>query len=217
MSTKNLSFFSSQRQRESQLAYNCKNYADTFNCNESSTSFCIRGQQKCDGIANCPNGEDESLSLCSAMYSSLATIECKKDNIYNVNVMIKAVPCNGIIECGDGKDESSCSMPDFIEIAIFLAIVAITFAATIVMKRRTVKNLQTLDRNQTLTKEDFMTMHGTEELKTKMLQIQSCESSKKTNQQFALWEIDQHSGNTNETVLCIKVKSALLKSNFQSK
>ena len=123
-----------------------------------------------------------------------------------MNVMIKAVPCNGIIECGDGKDESSCSMPDFIEIAIFLAIVAITFAATIVMKRRTVKNLQTLDRNQTLTKVDFMTMHGTEELKTKMLQIQSCESSKKTNQQFALWEVDQHSGNTNETVLCIKVK-----------
>ena len=44
-----------------------------------------------DGIANCPNGEDQSLSECSATYSSLATVECSKINIYNLNITIKAV------------------------------------------------------------------------------------------------------------------------------
>ena len=63
---------------------------------------------------------------------------------------------------------------------------------------------------------EFGTLHGSEELKTKMHQIQSCESAKRINQQFASWEIDQHDGNTNETVLCIKVKSALLGVVFRS-
>ena len=53
-----------------------------------------------------------------------------------------------------------------------------------------------------------------DEIAKKDAAVQSCESAKKINQQFAKWEIDQHDGNTNETVLCIKVKSALLKSNF---
>ena len=87
-------------------------------------------------------------------------------------------------------------------------------AATFVMKRAMKKNCQPIDRNQTLTKDNFLTLHGTEDLKTKMQQIQSCESSKNINQQFALWEIDQHGGNTNETVLCIKVKSALICATF---
>ena len=157
------------------------------------------------------------MSICSATFSSLATIECQKKNIHNVDLIIKAIPCDGIVECQDGRDESFCSLEDYIEIAIFLAVLIVIIALTIVMKRKTVKNLQPIDRNQTLTKEDFLTLHGTDELKTKMHQIQSCESAKKINQQFAKWEIDQHGGNTNETVLCIKVKSAMLKSNFQSK
>ena len=126
------------------------------------------------------------------------------------------MPCDGKTECQDGRDESYCSLEDYIEIVITLVIVVIIMAATIVMKRSIRKNCQPIDRNQTLTEEEFGTLHGSEELKTKMHQIQSCESAKKINQQFAKWEIDQHHGNTNETVLCIKVKSALLKSNFKS-
>ena len=141
--------------------------------------------------------------MCSDKYSSLATVQCPKKNIYNVIIIIKAVPCDGKIECQDGKDESSCSMEDYIEIIIFLAVVAIIIALTIVMKKHTIKNLQRIDLNQTLTNEEFLTLHGTEKLKIKMQQIQSCKSSKDINQQFALWEIDQHGGNSNETVLCI--------------
>ena len=159
----------------------------------------------------------QSLSICNATFSSLATIECQKKNIHNVDLIIKAIPCDGIVECQDGRDESFCSLEDYIEIAIFLAVLVLIIALTIVMKRKSVKNLQPIDQNQTLTKKDFLTLHGTDELKTKMQQIQSCECSKKINRQLGLWEIDWHDGNTNETVLCIKVKSALLKSNFQLK
>ena len=119
------------------------------------------------------------------------------------------------MECQDGRDESFCSLEDYIEIIILIAIVVIIMAATFVMIRAIRKNRQPINQNQTLTKEEFLNLHGTGDLKTKMQQIQSCESSNNTNQQFALWEIDQHGGNTNETVLCIKVKSTLLKNNFQ--
>ena len=143
-------------------------------------------------------------------------MECEKKNIFNVNITIKAVPCDGNPECQDGRDEYFCSLEDYIEIIILLAIIVIIMAVTIVMIRAIRKNCQPIDRNQTLTKEEFLSLHGTEELKIIMQQIQSCDSAKKINQQFASWEIDQHDGSTNETVLCIKVKSALLKSNFQS-
>ena len=124
------------------------------------------------------------------------------------------MPCDGKTECHDRRDESFCSLEDYIEIVILIAIVVIIMAATFVMKRAIMKNCQPIDQNQTLTKDNFLTLHGTEDLKTKMQQIQSCESSKNINQQFALWEIDQHGGNTNETVLCIKVKSALICATF---
>ena len=126
------------------------------------------------------------------------------------------MPCDGKMECQDGRDESFCSLEDYIEIIILIAIVVIIMAATFVMIRAIRKNRQPINQNQTLTKEEFLNLHGTEELKTKMHQIQSCESSNNTNQQFTKWEIDQHDGNTNETILCIKVKSPLLKSKFQS-
>ena len=210
-----LFLFFSKIYRESQLEWQCDNLDNTFKCHESNSSFCIRDFQKCDGIANCPNGEDESLSEnseCLATYPSLATVKCSKINIYNLNITIKAVPCDGKIECrddGHGTDESFCSLEDFIEIIIMAAIVVIIMAATIVMIRAIRKKCQPIDRNQTLSKEDFSSLHGTEELKTKMQQIQSCKSSKKINQQFALWKIDQHGGNTNETILSIKVKISI--------
>ena len=207
----------SKTDRITQLRGTCVYFPDNnFKCHKSSSTFCIHTNQKCDGIANCPNGEDEFLAECNSTYSSLSTVECEKKNIFNVNITIKAVPCDGNPECQDGRDEYFCSLEDYIEIIILLAIIVIIMAVTIVMIRAIRKNCQPIDRNQTLTKEEFLSLHGTEELKIIMQQIQSCDSAKKINQQFASWEIDQHDGSTNETVLCIKVKSALLKRNFQS-
>ena len=152
--------FFSQAVREDQLELNCDNYDNPFQCNENSPPLCIRDFQKCDGIANCPNGEDESLSNCSATYPSLATVECSKINIYNLNITIKAVPCDGKTECQDGSDESFCSLEDYIEIVITLVIIVIIMAATFVMIRAIRKNLQPIDQNQTLTEEEFGTLHG---------------------------------------------------------
>ena len=49
-------------------------------------------------------------------------MKCSKINIYNLNITIKAVPCDGKTECQDGRDESFCSLEDYIEIVITLVI-----------------------------------------------------------------------------------------------
>ena len=43
--------------RKFQLKWICKNGVDPSKCNDNS-NFCYEGYKKCDGIANCPNGED---------------------------------------------------------------------------------------------------------------------------------------------------------------
>ena len=79
------------------------------------------------------------------------------------------------------------------------------------MKKKTVENLTPINVNPTLTKEEFESGHGSEELSTKMQHLQTCESAKEMNEKFARFEADFHDGNVNETVLCIKVRTIVCK------
>lgn len=202
----------SNSERESQLRGQCRIIARsrTRKCSDSSP-FCILDFQECDGIANCPKGEDELISRCKDKFSSLATKKCPKKDTHNVNVSTKAVPCDGIQECADGSDEAGCSIEDYVSIICLLFIV---FTATLLnnyMKKKTVQNLTPINVNPTLTREEFESGHGSEELSTKMQQLQTCESAKEINKKFALLEADFHSGTISETVLCIKVRKIVFK------
>ena len=177
-------------------------------CGENS-SVCTYDWQVCDGIANCPNGEDESISKCGHKFSTLATIVCQKKDTHNVNVTTKAIPCDGIVECADGRDEAHCSIGDYVSIICLVIIIVATICLNNFLTKETIKNLAPINVNPTLTKEEFESGHGSEELSTKMQHLQTCESAKEMNEKFARFEADFHDGNVNETVLCIKVRTII--------
>ena len=50
-------------------------------------------------------GEDEQFELCKDTFPKEATIECIENRLPGINLTIMAVPCDGIVECRDGRDE----------------------------------------------------------------------------------------------------------------
>ena len=82
-------------------------YAPNFYCQVSKT--CIEKNKICDGVVHCIIGEDESLEACEHVFherfSKSARIICLEVNRTSYNFWIKAIPCNGIVECKDGVDE----------------------------------------------------------------------------------------------------------------
>ena len=127
-------------------------------CNQPGARNCTDGNQcylhsqACDQIANCPNGEDEDLAQCEDKFPALATMTCQKKDSYNLNIFIKAVPCDGIAECHGDIDESSMQHEDCLtEVYIpgsdfILTIVLMTFIVfstilVFVMWKAAIKNL----------------------------------------------------------------------------
>ena len=172
----------------------------------SNPSFCIVDWQLCNGVANCPNAEDELLANCSSKFSPLATTECLKKDIFNVNITIKAVNCNGIIECHSGIDEENCELPDFYSVILMVFIVILTTYLAFSMWKRTIKDLKLIDHGAIgLDLQDFEIKHGTESMKILMQQAQNSTKSKLINQQFIWMELKHHDGFCSEIVCCIKV------------
>ena len=94
---------------------------------------------ECDGIVNCPHGEDEDFIKCKKVFSKSATIECQ--NIYFPSMTILATPCNNVTECSDGSDEDYCGLDEkisryilafsicfFIALCLVLTIVIVIYA-----------------------------------------------------------------------------------------
>ena len=51
-------------------------------------------------------GEDEEFQLCKDTFPIDATIECVENRLPGtIDVTIMAIPCDGILECRDGRDE----------------------------------------------------------------------------------------------------------------
>ena len=159
----------------------------------------------CDGVANCPNGDDEELEMCNdiGVFSDLATFECEKKDVYNVTIMINAVLCDGNFECKDGKDENNCSLPDYVLI-VSLVIVIISFGIFGYVLWKANSFILT-KKHQMSTLPDFEMLHGTETLKETMFHAQSLDNFEHIKSIFIDVEIKKHNGILSEMVCCIKV------------
>ena len=72
----------------------------------SEHDICIKLHQRCDGVANCPNGEDES-SICGELH----WLKCEKTNQFACKsgaCISKTKRCNSHYDCPDRSDEEGC-------------------------------------------------------------------------------------------------------------
>ena len=71
------------------------------------------------------HGEDELFQLCKDTFPKEATIECIEKRLPGtIDVTIMAIPCDGIVECRDGRDEN-CE-EDKIILVIAVAVLFLT-------------------------------------------------------------------------------------------
>ena len=171
----------------------------------SNPSFCAYGYTVCDGVANCPNGDDEDLETCleRGEFSTLATFECDKKNVYNITIRTMAVPCDGNYECAYDGDEKDCSLPDSILIKTLGTIIIIFGILGYIWWKAAI--LALTKKKQIPTLPDLAMLHGTEALKETMFQAQSLESFERINSAFVDVEMKIHNGVLSEIVCCIKV------------
>ena len=120
-------------------------YLKTFFCERSALclvySSGIFMDILCDGIVDCPHGEDEDFIKCKAkkMFPKSATIECQNKHFPSMTIL--ATPCNNITECSDGADEKYCGLDQkiskyfvpfsicfFIALCLVLTIVIVIYA-----------------------------------------------------------------------------------------
>ena len=162
----------------------------------------------CDGVANCPQGEDERLEEClrREAFSDLATIECPQKDIYNVTITIRAVPCDGNYECQNNEDEQNCSLPDYILIVPLVTIMTILAIIGYVLWKSTTVAFTKKTPKASLPS-DLELLHGTEALREVMFQAQSLDNSKAMNSEFIDAEMKIHNEVLSEVVCCIKVCS----------
>ena len=189
----------------------CKHLNDTIDEKSRQCSknpdLCVFEGRICDGIANCPDAEDESIEECGNGFHPLATLVCDKADILNVNITTKAVPCNGIVECKDGSDELNCSssLSDEYMTYAFIAISVLITIFSFIYWKHTVRQFKPINQDQTLTKEDFELLHGTMTLQTRVLQMQSYPDAETVNTSIISLELKHHNKSFSETALCIKV------------
>ncbi|KOX76539.1 Vitellogenin receptor [Melipona quadrifasciata] len=78
--------------------------AGEIKCSEHDV--CIKFDQKCNGVQDCPNGEDES-SICDEYHWS----KCKHQDQFqckNGECISKTKRCNSYYDCADWSDEEGC-------------------------------------------------------------------------------------------------------------
>ena len=201
------SFNCSGVKRRVALEWNCgvnEYFYDSFICG-SNPSFCTYDDYVCDGVANCPNGDDEDFETClkRGAFSEMATIKCDKKDVENVTIQIRAIYCDGVSECKNDEDETNCSLPEYVltvtlVIIVFILIILCTFWWKI--------STYTLTKKvQIPTLPDIEILHRTETLKETMFQAQSLDNFQQINSAFIDVEMKLHNGTLSEIVCCIKV------------
>ena len=75
--------------------------------------MCVHKDLVCDGHPQCLNNEDEDFDTCKTkwiekkVFPRHATVRCKSKAYPSLEII--AGPCDGIVECRNSIDESSCS------------------------------------------------------------------------------------------------------------
>ncbi|EDV93387.1 GH18299 [Drosophila grimshawi] len=78
---------------------NCTGELFKFHC-KNTADHCLKLSAVCDGITNCPEGDDESVELCGGSICPEKTFRCESGACININDF-----CNHNIDCSDGSDE----------------------------------------------------------------------------------------------------------------
>ena len=201
-------FLSSKTSIEEELRLQCAYTPQTPRECAKNSGFCYFDHQSCDGVANCPNGEDEALENCSHVFPEMATFDCLKKDRYNVNITIKSVPCDGIYECLDDEDEKNCSLPDYVLICIIVIVFIISFCLAYCMWSSTISTLCPITMKPPLSVEDLELLHGTEALKSTMFQAHQYSNPQAMYSSLITLEMEKHNQVLSEVVCCIKVNSA---------
>ena len=78
-------------------------------CNNTKVDICLEKTEVCDGVAHCPDAEDEDLNKCSHTFAASANFICNKtDTSTDFKFLIRATPCDGVSECRNNEDEADC-------------------------------------------------------------------------------------------------------------
>ena len=206
ISSFNLIFQFSGYERRTALEWICglDEFFDPFSCG-SNSHFCTYNDYVCDGVANCPNGNDEDLETClkRGAFSDMATIKCDKKDVKNVTIKIRAVYCDGISECQNDEDETNCFLPEYVlTVTLVIIVIILVILCTFWWKARTYTFSK---KDQIPTLPDIELLHGTEALKETMFQAQSLDNFEHINSAFINVEMKIHNGTLSEIVCCIKV------------
>ena len=145
---------------------------------------------KCDGVLDCIEGEDETFETCKYLFTEEANINCNERPKGHYDIRDMAIPCNGIPECMDGKDEE-CDENNSILIGVILTLVIITNIIYHYLKWYCLdwnqQNIPTPNTNDDWNLKDCVTMIGDELANMKVsLRKKALTNMKSTNSLFFL-------------------------------
>ncbi|OCT93737.1 hypothetical protein XELAEV_18011405mg [Xenopus laevis] len=72
------------------------------------SAYCILSSQWCDGVTQCPYGEDEMSCVTTKKTTTTTTTTCEKRCGSSAHCILSTQWCDGVIQCPNGEDEMSC-------------------------------------------------------------------------------------------------------------